>query len=64
MHRVPVGFRKIDIVDGLRAGALVLLIVMAITFFTGCVTEKIDSEGNVIRKKRETKQEAGASYNR
>lgn len=52
MNRIRRGFRRVDIVDGLRAGALVLLIVMAITFFAGCVTERIDSEGNVIRKRK------------
>ena len=52
MNRVLLGFRRVDIVDGLRAGALVLLIVMAITFFAGCVTERLDNEGNVIKKKK------------
>ncbi len=52
MNRVLLGFRRVDVVDGLRAGALVLLIVMAITFFAGCVTERLDNEGNVIKKKK------------
>jgi hypothetical protein len=59
MNSVRLGFRKVDIVDGLRASALVLLIVMAITFFAGCVTERIDSEGNVIRKPKADHQSPG-----
>jgi hypothetical protein len=59
MNRVLLGFRRVDIVDGLRAGALVLLIVMAITFFAGCVTERLDNEGNVIKKRKVERQSQG-----
>jgi hypothetical protein len=69
MNRIRLGFRRVDVVDGLRAGALLLLILMAITFFAGCVTENIDSEGNVIRKRKVNHQpqgqgQADASYDR
>ena len=65
MNRVRLLFRisKVDIVDALRAGALVVLIVMTITFFAGCVTEEIGPDGSVIKKRktnRQTHGEAGA----
>ena len=79
MNRARLGFRisKIDppspsygaasIADALRAGALVLLILMAIAFFAGCASrEEVGSDG-VIRKQEgdhEIHGEAGAYYGR
>lgn len=67
MNRARLGFRigKVDIADGLRAGALVALIVMAITFFAGCITEEIGPDGSAIRKqKRKPNSQPGAYDNR
>ena len=58
MNRVRLGFRGVDIVDGLRAGALVLLILMAIAFFADYANrEEVGSVG-VLRK-----QESGHEFN-
>lgn len=69
MNRRRLVFRisKIDIVDGLRASALLLTILMAIAFFAGCASrEEIGSDG-VIRKQEgdhEIHGEVGAIYGR
>ena len=69
MHRVPSRLRvsKIDMVDILRASALLLVILMAITFFAGCATREDADSSSVIRKQennREFHGEAGASWGR
>lgn len=59
-------YGEASIADVLRASSIVVAILMAITFFAGCVTEEVDSEG-VIRKRetnREIHGEAGAYYGR
>jgi hypothetical protein len=43
---------KIGVADVLRAGAILATIVMIAAFFSGCVTEQLDSEGHVIRKRQ------------
>ena len=51
----------------LRASAILVTALMVVTFFAGCVTEQLDSEGHVIRKRQadqEFQGEAGASRGR
>jgi hypothetical protein len=69
MNRVPTRFRitRIDIADALRASALLLVILMAITFFAGCATHSDVDSNSVIRKREPDNQihgEAGVSYGR
>jgi hypothetical protein len=54
MNRIWHRFRmnNIGIADVLRAGAILATILMIAAFFSGCVTERIDSEGRVIRKRQ------------
>lgn len=54
MNRAWLSFRnsKIGIADVLRAGAILATILMIATFFSGCVTEQLDSEGHVIRNRQ------------
>ena len=61
MNRILPGFRmnKIGIADVLRAGAILATILMIATFFSGCVTERIDSEGRVIRKRQADHDRSG-----
>jgi hypothetical protein len=47
---LPFRISKIGITEVLRAGAILATILMIATFFSGCVTEQLDSEGHVIRK--------------
>jgi hypothetical protein len=49
---LPVRNSKIGIADVLRAGAMLATILMIATFFSGCVTEQLDSEGHVIRNRQ------------
>jgi hypothetical protein len=69
MNRVWLPFRnrKIGIADVLRAGAILAIILMIATFFSGCVTEQLDSEGRVIRDRQANHEfdgETGASNGR
>ena len=69
MNRAWLPFRnsKIGIADVLRAGAILATILMIATFFSGCVTEQLDSEGHVIRERQanyEFDGEMGASSDR
>jgi hypothetical protein len=54
MNRAWFPFRnsKIGIANVLRAGAILATILMIATFFSGCVTEQLDSEGHVIRNRQ------------
>ena len=69
MNRGRLGTRvsKIDIADVLRASALLLLILMTITFFTGCETNKEQADSNSVIQKApgsasEVHGEVGAMY--
>jgi hypothetical protein len=71
MRRSRLGFRvrKIDVVETLRAGALLLTILMAITFFAGCESSKPKqaNENSIIKepdKGHEVHGEVGAVYGR
>jgi hypothetical protein len=69
MNRAWLWFQnsKIGIADVLRAGALLATILMIATFFCGCVTEQLDSEGHVIRERQANHEfdgEIGASSDR
>jgi hypothetical protein len=55
------------IANVLRVGAILATILMIATFFSGCVTEQLDSEGHVIRERQadhELDGEMGAASNR
>jgi hypothetical protein len=69
MNRAGFGFRvsKIDIADVLRASALLLLILMTITFFSGCETSKEQADSSSVIQKgpssgQEVHGEVGAMY--
>jgi hypothetical protein len=71
MKRSRWGFRirSIDMVETLRAGALLLTILMAITFFAGCESSKPKQAGDnsIIKepdKGHEIHGEVGAVYGR
>jgi len=69
MNRAWLGFQnsKIGIADVLRAGAILATILMIATFFSGCVTEQLDSEGHVIRERQANHEfdgQTGASSSR
>ena len=69
MNRAWLPFRnsKIGSADVLRAGAILATILLIATFFSGCVTEQLDSEGHVIRERQADHKldgEMGASSNR
>lgn len=60
-------YGEASIADVLRASAILATVFMIVTFFAGCVTEQLDSEGHVIRKRQadhEFHGEAGAYYGR
>jgi hypothetical protein len=52
MNKVRLRVKKIDIADVLRTCAIAATIVTAITFFAGCVTERFDQNGQVMRKRQ------------
>ena len=54
MNRAWLPFRnsRIGIADVLRPGAILATILLVATFFSGCVTEQLDSEGRVIRDRQ------------
>ncbi len=68
MPRARFGFlvRKIDMVDLLRVGAVLMTMLMVITFFAGCQTRKNDADSNSIIREgpsgREVHGEVGATY--
>jgi hypothetical protein len=69
MNRVPTRFRidTIGVADMLRASALLLVILMAITFFAGCATRDDVDSNSMIRKQDNDHQihgEAGVMYGR
>jgi hypothetical protein len=71
VKRAAGGFqiRGIDVVEILRAGALLLTILMAIAFFAGCESSKPKQadENSIIKepdKSHEVHGEVGAAYGR
>ena len=70
MRRSRLGFRvrNIDVVETLRAGALLLTILMTIAFFAGCESSKPQANENSIIKEpdkgHEIHGEVGAAYGR
>lgn len=68
MHKLTSRFQiGMSVVDLLRAFAIGITIVMAITFFSGCITEEIGPDGQPIRKRSSDNQfhgETGVSYGR